>query len=131
LPFKELEKTCSLNGIPINSSRKSSSAIAVTTSNIIKEEPSSLSSSLNHPTNPLVPPSTPIFANFDAFLPLDSLSAFDLIDEDSNDQNSVNGNTNNNNGDPLSPLGHDPFLSSTSYGFDSEMDIGGVFPGMV
>ncbi len=131
MPFKELEKKCSLNGIPINSPRKSSSTIAVTTSNIIKEEPSSLSSSLNNPTNILVPPSTPIFATFDSFLPLDSLSAFDLIDEDSNDQNSVSGNTNNNNGDPLSPLGHDPFLSSTSFGFDSEMDIGGVFPWIV
>jgi hypothetical protein len=31
------------------------------------------------------------------------------------------------NTDPLSPLTHDPFLSSTSF-FDNEMDIGGGFP---
>ena len=48
--------------------------------------------------------------------------------KDSNDTTNNTGNTNNNHVDPLSPLTHDPFLSSTSFGFDSEMDIGGVFP---
>jgi hypothetical protein len=33
----------------------------------------------------------------------------------------------NTSTDPLSPLTHDPFLSSTSFGFDNEMDIGGGF----
>jgi len=87
----------------------------------VKQEPSSLSSSLNN-NNPLVPPSTPIFATFDSLPPLDSLSVFGIVDEDSNDTNSAVGN------DPLSPLNHDPFLSSTSFGFDNEMDIGGGFP---
>jgi hypothetical protein len=107
---------------------KSTPSIAVTTSNIIKQEPSSLSSSLNNQTNPLVPPSTPIFATFDSFPTLDSLSAFGIVDDDSDDKLSISGNTHNNHGDPLSPLAHDPFLSSTSYGFEQEMDIGGVFP---
>jgi hypothetical protein len=101
---------------------KSSPAIAVVNSNIVKQEPSSLSSSFNN--NPLVPPSTPIFATFDSLPPLDSLSAFGIVDEDSNDTNSAVGNTST---DPLSPLTHDPFLSSTSFGFDNEMDIGGGF----
>ncbi|CAF0734922.1 unnamed protein product [Adineta ricciae] len=125
---RELEKKCLINGIPIDdSSRKGSSAIAVTTPSVIKEEPASLSSSLNNSINPLVPPSTPIFATFDSFPPLDSLSAFGL-DDDSNDTTNISGHTQGNNVDPLSPLAHDPFLSSTSYGFDNEMDIGGVFP---
>jgi transcription factor E3 len=122
---KELERKCLSNGIPINPTStnvKSSPAIAVINSNIIKQEPSSLSSSLNN--NPLVPPSTPIFATFDSLPPLDSLSAFGIVDEDSNDTNSAVGNTST---DPLSPLTHDPFLSSTSFGFDNEMDIGGGF----
>ena len=97
--------------------------MAVTHSNVVKQEPSSLSSSFNN--NPLVPPSTPIFTTFDSPLPLDSLEAFGIVDEDSNDTNSGMGN--NNNRDPLSPLTHDPFLSSTSFGFDNEMDIGGGF----
>lgn len=101
---------------------KSTPAIAVVHSNLVKQEPSSLSSSLNN--NPLVPPSTPIFATFDSLPPLDSLAAFGLVDEDSNDTNSAVGNTST---DPLSPLTHDPFLSSTSFGFDNEMDIGGGF----
>ncbi|CAF3435809.1 unnamed protein product [Rotaria sp. Silwood1] len=129
--IRELEKKCLLNGIPINSPTKSSPAISVTTSNIVKQEPSSLSSSLNNSTNPLVPPSTPIFGTIDTYPPLDSLAAYGLVDEDSNERTSVSGNTNNNNNnnvDPLSPLSHDPFLSSTSFGFDNEMDIGGVFP---
>lgn len=131
---KELERKCLLNGIPINSlsptsmtnttTMKCTPAIAVVNSNTVKQEPSSLSSSLNN--NPLVPPSTPIFASFDSFPPLDSLSAFGIVDEDSNDTNSVVGGNPSN--DPLSPLGHDPFLSSTSFGFDNEMDIGGGFP---
>lgn len=125
-----------LNGIPINSlsppsiaqttaAIKSTPAIAVVNSNAVKQEPSSLSSSLNN--NPLVPPSTPIFATFaDSFSALDSLSAFGIVDEDSNDaQGVVGGNPSN---DPLSPLTHDPFLSSTSFGFENEMDIGGGFP---
>jgi transcription factor E3 len=125
---KELERKCLSNGIPINTTSssttiKSSPAIAVVNSNIIKQEPSSLSSSFNN--NPLVPPSTPIFATFDSLPPLDSLSAFGIVDEDSNDTNSAVGNTST---DPLSPLTHDPFLSSTSFGFDNEMDIGGGFP---
>ncbi|CAF1004076.1 unnamed protein product [Rotaria sp. Silwood1] len=122
--IKELEKKCLAAGIPINSSTtiKSSPAIAVVNTNVIKLEPSSLSSSLNN--NPLVPPSTPIFATFDTLPPLDSLSSFGIVDEDSNDTNSVVGNTSN---DPLSPFTHDPFLSSTSFGFDNEMDIGGGF----
>jgi hypothetical protein len=127
--FQDLEKKCLLNGIPVNSPTKPTPAIALATSNLIKQEPSSLSSSLNNPTNPLVPPPTPIFATFDTFPPLDSLSAFGIGDEDSIDQINTNGNSNNNNHiDPLSPLGHDPFLSSTSFGFDNEMDIGGAFP---
>jgi len=125
--IKELERKCLSNGIPINSltttTIKSSPAIAVVNSNIVKQEPSSLSSSFNN--NPLVPPSTPIFATFDSLPPLDSLSAFGIVDEDSNDTNSAVGNTST---DPLSPLTHDPFLSSTSFGFDNEMDIGGGFP---
>ncbi|CAF2596907.1 unnamed protein product [Rotaria sp. Silwood2] len=126
--IRELEKKCVLNGISGNSPTKTSPAIAVTTSHIVKQEPSSLSSSLNNSTNPLVPPSTPIFGAIDTFPPLDSLSAYGIVDEDSNEITSVSGNTNNNNVDPLSPLVHDPFLSSTSFGFDNEMDIGGVFP---
>ncbi|CAF0954804.1 unnamed protein product [Adineta steineri] len=126
---RELEKKCLINGIPVNSPRKSSSAISVTQSNMIKEEPSSVSSSFNNATNPIVPPSTPIYATFDSYPPLDSLSVFRLVDDDSNDKISVSGNTNNNNIDPLSPLGgHDPFLSSVSFGYDNEMDIGGIFP---
>jgi hypothetical protein len=125
--IKDLERKCVSNGIPINSSSstmiKSSPAIAVVNSNIVKQEPSSLSSSFNN--NPLVPPSTPIIATFDSLPPLDSLSAFGIVDEDSNDTNSAVGNTST---DPLSPLTHDPFLSSTSFGFDNEMDIGGGFP---
>jgi transcription factor E3 len=123
--IKELERKCLSNGIPISSSAaiKSTPAIAVVHSNIVKQEPSSLSSSFNN--NPLVPPSTPIFATFDSLPPLDSLSPFGIVDEDSNDTNSVVGNTST---DPLSPLTHDPFLSSTSFGFDNEMDIGGGFP---
>jgi hypothetical protein len=117
-----------LNGIPINSPTKTTPAITLTTSNIIKQEPSSLSSSLNNPINPLVPPSTPIFATFDSYPPLDSLSTFGIVDDDSIDKINASGNTNNNHVDPLSPLAHDPFLSSTSFGFDNEMDIGGVFP---
>ena len=100
---------------------KSSPAMAVVNSNVVKQEPSSLSSSFNN--NPLVPPSTPIFATFDSLPPLDSLSVFGIVDEDSNDT----GNNSTNNRDPLSPLTHDPFLSSTSFGFDNEMDIGGGF----
>ena len=122
-----MEKICLSNGIPINTSLsstaetfKSSPAIAVVNSTNVKQEPSSLSSSLNN--NPLVPPPTPIFATFDSFPPLESLSAFDLVDDDSNDTNSAVGN---NSVDPLSPLSHDPFLSSASFGFENEMDIGG------
>jgi hypothetical protein len=122
-----LEKKCLLNGIPINSPTKTTPTIALASSNIIKQEPSSLSSSLNNPANPLVPPSTPIFATFDTFPTLDSLSAFGIVDEDSIDQTNNNGNTTNNHIDPLSSLAHDPFLSSTSFNFDNEMDIGGVF----
>ncbi|CAF1415517.1 unnamed protein product [Rotaria sordida] len=125
---RELEKKCLLNGIPISSPTKISPSIAVTTSNIVKQEPSSLSSSFNNSINPLVPPSTPIFGAIDTYPPLDSLSSFGIVDEDSNEKTNTNGNTNNNNVDPLSPLVHDPFLSSTSFGFDNEMDIGGVFP---
>lgn len=88
---------------------------------MVKEEPSSLSSSLNN--NPAVPPSTPILTAFDSFPSLDSPSTFALVDEDSNDTNSHLGGTHQ---DPLSPLGQDPFLSSTSFGFDHEMDIGGA-----
>ncbi|CAF1127251.1 unnamed protein product [Rotaria sordida] len=124
---KDLERKCLSAGVPINSSSsltiiKSSPAIAVVNTNTIKQEPSSLSSSFNN--NPLVPPSTPIFATFDTLPPLDSLSSFGIVDEDSNDTNSVVGNNSN---DPLSPFTHDPFLSSTSFGFDNEMDIGGGF----
>jgi hypothetical protein len=126
--IRELEKKCLLNGIPINSPTKPTSTIAVTHPNIIKQEPSSLSSSLNNPNNPLVPPSTPIFATFDTFPTLDSLSAFGIGDEDNIDKTSANGNINTNHIDPLSSLAHDPFLSSTSFNFDNEMDIGGVFP---
>ncbi|CAF2103244.1 unnamed protein product [Rotaria magnacalcarata] len=125
---KELERKCYSNGIPINSSSatttttiRSSPAIAVGNTNAVKQEPSSLSSSLNN-NNPLVPPSTPIFATFDSLPPLDSLSSFGIVDEDSNDTNSGVGNNSN---DPLSPFTHDPFLSSASFGFDNEMDIGG------
>ncbi|CAF2117641.1 unnamed protein product [Rotaria magnacalcarata] len=125
---RELERRCLLNGVPVNSPTKSSLAIAVQTSNIVKQEPSSLSSSINNSTNPLVPPSTPIFATIDSFPTLDSLAAYGIVDDDSNDKTNVNGNTNNNNVDPLSPLSHDPFLSSTSFSFDNEMDIEGVFP---
>jgi len=122
--IKELERKCLSNGIPINPSTiKSTPAIAVVNSNIVKQEPSSLSSSFNN--NPIVPPSTPIFATFDSLPPLDSLSAFGIVDEDSNDTNSIVGNTST---DPLSPLTHDPLLSSISFGFDNEMDIGGGFP---
>ncbi|CAF3132867.1 unnamed protein product [Rotaria socialis] len=125
---KELERKCYSNGISINSSSatatiQSSPAIAVANTNVVKQEPSSLSSSLNT-NNPLVPPSTPIFATFDSLPPLDSLSSFGIVDEDSNDTNSGIGNNSN---DPLSPFTHDPFLSSTSFGFDNEMDIGGGF----
>lgn len=116
-----------MNGISVHSPAKSSLAISVTTSNSIKKEPSSLSSSLNNPTNPRVPPSTPIFATFDNFPALDSLPAFDIVDEDSIDQSNASGNTNPNHLDPLSSLAHDPFLSSTSFGFDNEMDIGGGY----
>ncbi|CAF3127975.1 unnamed protein product [Rotaria sp. Silwood2] len=126
---KELERKCLSAGISINSSSsiiptpvKSSPAIAVVNTNVVKQEPSSLSSSFNN--NPLVPPSTPIFATFDTLPPLDSLSSFGIVDEDSNDTNSAVGNNSN---DPLSPFTHDPFLSSTSFGFDNEMDIGGGF----
>ncbi|CAF1293144.1 unnamed protein product [Adineta steineri] len=124
--IRELERKCVSNGIPINSSSistsiKSSPAIAVVNSNIVKQEPSSLSSSLNNNTS-LVPPPTPIFSAFDSLPPLDSLSVFGFADEDSNDTNSAVGNTST---DPLSPLTHDPFLSSASFGFDNEMDIGG------
>lgn len=129
--IRELEKKCLSNGIPLdNSSTKSTPAIAVKRTTVIKQEPSSLSSSLNNQTNPLVPPSTPIFATFDNFPTLDSLSAFGIVDEDSFDQKSLNGNstTTNTNLDSLSPLTtHDPFLSSTSFGFENEMDIGGTF----
>ncbi|UJR22202.1 hypothetical protein I4U23_025266 [Adineta vaga] len=136
--IKELERKCLANGIPVNSMvsmptttssastmMKSSPAISMNNSNIVKQEPSSLSSSLNNNNNPLVPPSTPIFATFDSLPPLDALSVFGLVDEDSNDTNSAVGNTST---DPLSPLTHDPFLSSASFGFDNEMDIGGGFP---
>jgi len=129
--IRELEKKCASNGIPIDhSSTKSTPAIAVKPTNIIKQEPSSLSSSLNNPTNPLVPPSTPIFATFDNFPTLDSLRAYGIVDEDSFDRKSLTGNstTANTNLESLSPLTtHDPFLSSTSFGFDNEMDIGGTF----
>ena len=123
-----MERKCLSNGISINSPTRTTPAIAVTTSNLIKQEPSSLSSSLNQPANPLVPPSTPIFATFDTFPTLDSLSAFGIGDEDSIDQSDANGNPNNKQVDPLSSLAHDPFLSSASFGFDNDMDIGGVFP---
>ncbi|CAF0771456.1 unnamed protein product [Adineta ricciae] len=128
---KELERKCLSHGISINSTAaasttlKSSPAIAMANPNGVKQEPSSLSSSLNNNNNPLVPPSTPIFATFDSLPPLDALSVFGLVDEDSNDTNSAVGNTST---DPLSPLTHDPFLSSASFGFDNEMDIGSGFP---
>ena len=88
--------------------------------NSVKQEPSSLSSSLNN--NPPVPPSTPIF-ELNPVTSLDSLSIFPLLDDDSNETNS--GNNPSTSRDPLSPFTHDPFLSSTSFGFDNEMDIGG------
>ena len=92
-------------------------------SSLVKQEPSSLSSSLNN--NPLVvPPSTPIFATFDSLSPLDSLSAFGIVDDDSNEAASATGTHPATNRDALT---HDPFLSSTSFGFDNEMDIGGGF----
>lgn len=133
MSFEDLERKCLSNGIPIQPSstsliNKGSPAIAVLNSNQVKQEPSSLSSSLNTNPNPLVPPSTPIFAGFDTFPPLDSPSAFGLVDDDSNDTSSAAGGNNPSaSRDPLSPLGHDPFLSSTSFGFDNEMDIGGGF----
>jgi hypothetical protein len=97
-------------------------------SNIVKQEPSSLSSSLNNPPNPIVPPSTPIFNKFDSFPAFDPLSNFALVDEDSNETATASGgNPSNAHIDPLSSFTHDPFLSSTSFGFDNEMDIG-VFP---
>lgn len=103
--------------------------MSLPTTNIIKQEPSSLSSSLNNQSNLLVPPSTPILETLDSYPQIDSLSAFGIVDDDSNDTTGANGNQNANyNFDPLSPLSHDPFLSSTSFGFDHEMDIGGVFP---
>ena len=90
-------------------------------SNLVKQEPSSLSSSLNN--NPLVvPPSTPIYATFDSLSPLDSLSAFGIVDDDSNEAASTTHPAANRDA-----LTHDPFLSSTSFGFDNEMDIGGGF----
>ncbi|CAF4652426.1 unnamed protein product, partial [Rotaria magnacalcarata] len=73
---------------------RSSPAIAVGNTNAVKQEPSSLSSSLNN-NNPLVPPPTPIFATFDSLPPLDSLSSFGIVDEDSNDTNSGVGNNSN------------------------------------
>lgn len=93
---------------------------------MVKEEPSSLSSSLSN--NPTVPPSTPIFTGFEPFPSFDSPQTFALADEDSNDTNShgtAAAASAGHHRDPLSPLGQDPFLSSTSFGFDHEMDIGG------
>lgn len=122
--FQELEKKCQINGIPVNSPPRSSAAIAVSTTNIIKQEPSSLSSSLNNPHHATT---NPMFSTFDQFPTLDSLPAFDIVDEDSIDRTHPNGNINPNQVDPLASLAHDPFLSSTSFGFDNEMDIGGGF----
>lgn len=68
-----------------------------------------------------------MFSTFDQFPTLDSLPAFDIVDEDSIDRTHPNGNINPNQVDPLASLAHDPFLSSTSFGFDNEMDIGGGF----
>lgn len=115
----------------MNSQTKTTPSISVNTTNRIKQEPSSVSSSLNNSINPLVPPSTPIFATFDTFPPLDSLTVFGIVDEDSIDKSVRGGgkkSNNHQNFDPLSPLTHDPFLSSTSFSYDNEMDIGGVFP---
>ena len=97
-------------------------------SHLVKQEPSSLSSSLNNAPSLLVPPSTPIFDRFDALPTFDSLANFDLVDEDSNEAGATSGNASNAHDDPLSAFAHDPFLSSTSFGFDNEMDIGGGFP---
>lgn len=97
-----------------------------TKTNTVKQEPSSLSSSLNNANNPLIPPANIIYPNFDHFSTLDSLPAFDIVDENSIDRTNSNGTINQNqDDDPLAPLAHDPFLSSTSFGFDNEMDIGG------
>ena len=96
-------------------------------SHLIKQEPSSLSSSLSNAPILLVPPSTPIFARFDSLPTFDSLASFPLVDEDSNEAAGGNGNASNAHDDPLSAFAHDPFLSSTSFGFDNEMDIGGGF----
>jgi hypothetical protein len=122
--------TCLSSGIPVQTStntiNKTTQAIPMVKSHRVKQEPSSLSSSLN--ANPCVPPSTPIFTGFDRFSSLNSPSAFGLVDDDSNETSSATGGHNPPvTRDPLSPLGHDPFLSSTSYNFDNEMDIGGNF----
>lgn len=97
-------------------------------SHLVKQEPSSLSSSLNNAPGLLVPPSTPIFGRFDALPTFDSFANFDLVDEDSNEAGATSGNASNPHDDPLSAFAHDPFLSSTSFGYDNEMDIGGGFP---
>jgi hypothetical protein len=74
---------------------------------------------LINPNHTLLPTTNSIFPGFDQFPTLDSLPAFDIVDEDSIDRTNPNGNINQNQ--------VDPFLSSTSFGFDNEMDIGGGF----
>lgn len=72
---------------------------------------------MNNTNNPLLPSTNTIYPTFDHFSTLDTLPAFDIVDENSIDQTNSNGTINQNQ--------DDPFLSSTSFGFDSEMDIGG------
>jgi len=120
--IRELERQCLTHGVAVSPS------MIIQPTNSIKQEPSSLSSSLTNSALPLVPPSTPIFSKFDSFPTFDSLSNFPLVDEDSNETATASGHqTSNAHDDPLA-FTTDPFLSSTSFGFDHEMDIGGVFP---
>lgn len=126
--FKELERQCLVNGIPISPTTKSSTAVNIQPNNSVKQEPSSLSSSLTNPTVPLVPPSTPIFSSkFDSFPNFDSFADFSLGDDDSNETRTASEDPIiNAQVDPLA-FTTDPFLSSTSF-YDQDMDLGGAFP---
>lgn len=125
--IRELERQCLAHGIPVSPTMKSTPSMTIQPTNSIKQEPSSLSSSLTSSALPLVPPSTPIYSKFDSFPTFDSLSNFALVDEDSNETTAASGHQPSNAHDDPLAFTTDPYLSSTSFGFDTEMDIGGVF----
>lgn len=118
------------SGVPVESiTNATSSNINIRQIGDVKQEPSSLSSSLNNQSSILIVPPNSVYEKLDGFPIFENFANYNLVEDSSSETGASGANLNSTRLDHLSAFVDDPLLSSTCFGFENEMDIGGgAFP---